>query len=235
PPSKKTRALLAFLVATRAKHSRTELCELLWEGPDDPRAALRWSLTKIRSLLDENGATRLVTAPEAVWFEAAGAGVDLIAVRTAIEPGVPNLAVDALERNADRFRGEFLDGLDLPDCYRYHEWWTAERESIRAVRVAVLSSITERLRQQPEVALPFARARLLVDPFSEAAHISIIQLLAAAGRSREALQQYESCRRMLEGQVGSKPTAALERARMAIATGRSQDSDSLAPVVSPVA
>ena len=48
PPSKKTRALLAYLVATHQAHSRAELCELFWEGPDDPRAALRWSLTKIR-------------------------------------------------------------------------------------------------------------------------------------------------------------------------------------------
>ena len=37
PPSKKTRALLAYLVATHARHSRAHLCELLWEGPDDPR------------------------------------------------------------------------------------------------------------------------------------------------------------------------------------------------------
>src|SRR5215470_5582446 len=51
PPSKKTRALLAYLVATHRPHSRAELCELFWEDPDDPRAALRWSLTKIRQLL----------------------------------------------------------------------------------------------------------------------------------------------------------------------------------------
>ena len=61
PPSKKTRALLAYLVSTTRPQSRAHLCELLWEGPDDPRAALRWSLTKIRPLLDEGGVTRLVT------------------------------------------------------------------------------------------------------------------------------------------------------------------------------
>src|SRR5262249_45155795 len=50
------------------------------------------------------------------------------------------------------------------------------------------------------------------------------------GRTREALQQYESCRRMLEGQLGAKPTAALERARAAIACARASDSDTHAPV-----
>ena len=41
PASKKSRALLAFLVVTARPHLRESLCDLLWLGPDDPRAALR--------------------------------------------------------------------------------------------------------------------------------------------------------------------------------------------------
>jgi DNA-binding SARP family transcriptional activator len=52
PASRKSRALLAYLVATGRAHSRSHLCGLLWDGPDDPRAALRWSLTKLRPLVD---------------------------------------------------------------------------------------------------------------------------------------------------------------------------------------
>lgn len=33
PPSKKTRALLAYLVATGTAHRREQLCDLLWDGP----------------------------------------------------------------------------------------------------------------------------------------------------------------------------------------------------------
>src|SRR5690349_20912281 len=51
PASRKTRALLAYLVLTGRSHLRTTLCELLWPGPDDPRAALRWSLSKLRAAL----------------------------------------------------------------------------------------------------------------------------------------------------------------------------------------
>ena len=40
PASKKTRALLGYVVATGRPHLREKLCELLWPGPDDPRAAL---------------------------------------------------------------------------------------------------------------------------------------------------------------------------------------------------
>src|SRR5712692_10466262 len=76
PPSKKTRALLAYLATSARPQMRAHLCELLWDGPDDPRAALRWSLTKIRPLLDEEGATRLVADHERAWFEPCGASVD---------------------------------------------------------------------------------------------------------------------------------------------------------------
>jgi len=41
PQSKKTRALLAYLALNRGPHRRERLCEMLWEIPDDPRAALR--------------------------------------------------------------------------------------------------------------------------------------------------------------------------------------------------
>src|SRR5450631_2749500 len=59
PASKRTRALLGFLVATEKPESRQNLCDLLWDGPDDPRAALRWSLTKLRPLVNDSNVERL--------------------------------------------------------------------------------------------------------------------------------------------------------------------------------
>ncbi|TGT93006.1 alpha/beta hydrolase, partial [bacterium M00.F.Ca.ET.155.01.1.1] len=51
PPSRKTRALLAYLAVTARQHQRERLCEIFWDIPDDPRGALRWSLSKIRLVL----------------------------------------------------------------------------------------------------------------------------------------------------------------------------------------
>ena len=50
PPSKKTRALLAYLCLQPRRFSRDQLCQLLWGVPDDPRGSLRWSLSKLRRL-----------------------------------------------------------------------------------------------------------------------------------------------------------------------------------------
>src|SRR4051794_18889496 len=82
PPSRKTRALLGYLVATGRPQRRERLCPLLWELPDDPRGALRWSLSKLRGLLDDpGGATRILADRDSVAFTAAGAVCDLDGLR----------------------------------------------------------------------------------------------------------------------------------------------------------
>src|SRR5262249_19952538 len=157
------------LVATRRPHSRDHLCELFWEGPDDPRGALRWSLAKIRSLLGDAESEHLIADRERIVFDPAGAVVDLISVDQDVRLDLEAGSTEALTRAAGCFRGEFLDGADLPACYRYHEWWVAERESLRGLRMRILSVLVERLRGQPESALAYARVRVQIDPFSEAA------------------------------------------------------------------
>src|SRR5215212_1304242 len=81
PPSKKTRALLAYLVATGRPHRRERLCELLWDVPDDPRGALRWSLSKLRPLVNDPGTVRLQAEGDTVALRADDIHVDLFALR----------------------------------------------------------------------------------------------------------------------------------------------------------
>lgn len=213
PPSKKSRALLAYLVATGRPHLRETLCDLLWEGPADPRAALRWSLTKIRPLLDQEGTTRLVADNDRVGFEARSAMVDLSVVRALLRPDPAAATTEALQDAAALFRGAFLEGLDLPHCYHFHAWCAAERDAVRTLQDAVLSRLIERLRDCPQEALRYARERLLLDPFSEEAHACLVRLLGAFGRRREALEQYESYRLLLEREFGSRPSPKLEAIR----------------------
>src|SRR5688500_13651288 len=53
PASRKTRALLGYLAAEARPVRRDRLCHLFWEVPDDPKGALRWSLSKLRGVLGE--------------------------------------------------------------------------------------------------------------------------------------------------------------------------------------
>ena len=69
PASRKARALLAFLVATGRPHRRERLCELFWDLPDDPKAALRWSLSKLRKVVDAPERPRIIADRERVYFD----------------------------------------------------------------------------------------------------------------------------------------------------------------------
>src|SRR5712691_6772409 len=81
PPSKKTRALLAYLAVTARPHSRDRLCAMFWAVPDDPRAALRWSLSRLRPLIDEPDCRRIIADRENVGLDLGHVTVDISTVR----------------------------------------------------------------------------------------------------------------------------------------------------------
>src|SRR5262249_37863677 len=60
PRSRKTRALLAYLAVTGQPQSRERICEMFWDVPDDPRGSLRWSLSKLRQILNHAGTNSVV-------------------------------------------------------------------------------------------------------------------------------------------------------------------------------
>src|SRR5882672_12434018 len=60
PPSRKVRALLAYLAMAGRPISREKLFELLWDVADDPRSELRWCLSKLRPLVDGPTTKRLI-------------------------------------------------------------------------------------------------------------------------------------------------------------------------------
>ena len=167
PPSKKTRALLAYLAVTGRPHRRERLCELLWDVPDDPRGALRWSLSKIRDLIDEPGSTRIVADREIVAFAAGGAEIDLLDLRKLVRRGlkaapiadlveaeewfaVPCSKVSICQRTWPSKLGCWLSGRrpdvrQLPLCAH---WWsaspTAPKGRWRMRDLGWISSLTTR-------------------------------------------------------------------------------------------
>jgi pimeloyl-ACP methyl ester carboxylesterase/DNA-binding SARP family transcriptional activator len=193
PASKKTRALLAYLALTGRPHRRDRLCEVLWELPDDPRAALRWSLTKLRPLVNDGAAARLVADRERVALQTAGLDIDLRALEARLEqePGVdePRLDepdLDELVAIAEQLAEPLLDGLDLPNQELFQHWLVAEREETARLRIRVL----ERLARHPDLtadrALKWSRSWLEADPFNSHAGAHVIAQLKQVGRDAEA-------------------------------------------------
>ena len=212
PPSKRTRALLGYLVASGASHLRQSLCDLLWDGPDDPRGALRWSLSKLRGVTDDELHPRLHADREHVAFLAHGAEIDIAQAQALLDGGVADATIDALEAAAALLQGEFLDGLDLPACHRFHHWCMSERERYGIMRRQVLGALAERLRDDPARALPHARALVSADPLSESAHATLIQILTRSGRHQDAELHFQRAAELLQHEVGAEAAETLRAA-----------------------
>src|SRR5262245_7851049 len=144
PASRKTRALLAYLALTARPQRRDRLCEVLWDVPDDPRAALRWSLNKLRPIVNDAACERLVADRERVALQTADVEIDLRAIEARLDAAETVAELSAL---VDRLAEPLLEGLDLPHQPAFQRWLEAERREVFGWRARAL----ERLAQHPDL------------------------------------------------------------------------------------
>lgn len=150
PQSKKTRALLAYLAIVGRSQRREHLCRLFWEVPDDPRASLRWSLHKIRQITNTPDDERLTADNHAVLLDPQAVDLDFQTVEAHRPVELDTLDRRRLESLAAAFRGEFLEGLDLPRCPKFEAWRLYHRDRALRLRIAILRRLVDRLRDEPE-------------------------------------------------------------------------------------
>lgn len=148
PASRKARALLAYLVLTQRPHRRERLCELFWDLPDDPKAALRWSLTKLRKVVDRPDRPRILADRLRVHFDSQDVGIDIRDIGLRLRESRLSLKeLESMFRQLDRV---LLDGLGGAGGESYDSWLRAERADAAAARIEVL----RRLAGHEEVSGP---------------------------------------------------------------------------------
>lgn len=184
PASRKVRALFAYLALTPHAVSRTRLCELLWETPDDPRGELRWCLSKIRTLLGEADRARLIAVDDGIRLDLDGCAVDARLLSDLSAAPLAKHATPALQQAAMLCGAELLDGLDFVGSAAFGGWLTAQRLQLRDAQIALLHE----LLQRADAGDPFAHfARLMqLAPFDLKAHAQLLGVLLRSGRVREA-------------------------------------------------
>ena len=129
PASKRSRALLAYLAFTARPHRRDRLCEVFWEIPNDPKGALRWSLSKIRPLVNDADTERLQADRERVSLVSSDISIDLHQLKADSQRN--DLSIAELESLLQQSQQPFLQGLDLPDQSLFQDWLTAERNELQ--------------------------------------------------------------------------------------------------------
>ncbi len=208
PASRKTRALLGFLLSSDTRRTRSELCDLLWEEAEDPRAALRWSLSKLRHAL---GPDVLQADRNTVGLHYGLCDIDSLTVTNAAIR-LSDISSDELINLETHFRGEFLNGLEMPACYRFYEWCQAERAHLGNLRETILTTLCLQFRDKPERALVYHHKLAAINPLDETHHVQIVGLLMSLGRSTEAVAQADQCRKILSSELGIEPSDLLAAA-----------------------
>jgi DNA-binding SARP family transcriptional activator/pimeloyl-ACP methyl ester carboxylesterase len=198
PKSRKTRALLAYLILSGRRHRRERLCDLLWDIPDDPRGSLRWSLSRLRSLVEEPGHERIIADREYVSFDPMGTNIDLFEIRRELAGSAATLPTERLLELAGQFRGELLEGLAIPDHRDFDAWLLTERETARRTRASLLHVLVSRLEAEGhQKVVQHARDLVEADPYSVSAHATLIRVLSSSGHREEAQRQHEVSMREL--------------------------------------
>lgn len=195
--SRKARDLLKVLVAWRRVVTREQLMELLWPETDPVKSGKRLSvqLSGLRDVLrsPQNGeAGLLVTEGNVVRLDLTQVTVDveqfLAHATSALDAhrGADPDAVELLRAAEAEYTGGFLE--ENPQ-----EWAAAVAEEVRAVHIALLRALMERLRETGDVdgAVRCALKLLEQDGYDEQAHLALIRTHVGAGHHGEAKRRYQ--------------------------------------------
>lgn len=237
--TRKEIALLVYLACTGKEHSREALADLLWDdrAPEQALSNLRTVLSHLKRDLGPY----LITTRESVMFDwQTGCWLDVGAFQEELatiggvwkeKTQLGRSVAEGLTRALDLYQGDFLAGFYLRAASRFEEWVALQRELLRREAGEGLSALVDYYLQAKRYAAGIeAAGRLLaLDSLNEAAYRQMMTLLAFDGQRGAALAQYETCRLILNQELGVEPgsetTALYEQIQ----------ADELAPVVTAAA
>jgi DNA-binding SARP family transcriptional activator len=186
PASRKVRAILAYLALAPRATSRRRLCALFFETASDPRAELRWYLSKLRGVV---GPDCLGNDEEVVRLDLSDDDVDACIVQRALRSKPDSLEPARARELYELFRGEFLEGLEIDHCPEFMGWVLAQRRRFRAWRLDLLERLVRSSPDDP--AFGYIEKWLEIAPFDIRAHEHMFAALARRERFRERDEHLE--------------------------------------------
>ncbi len=181
PASRKVRAVFAFLALSPRAVGRSQLCDLVWDVPNDPRGELRWCLSKLRRVLDDPGRKRIETAADTVALHLDDCFVDTAAVEAAVKDGLDTLSLERLVSLSRLFSGEFLDGLEVDRSPQLNTWLVGQRRRYRSLHIDIVQSLVRRLPAHSDELSEHLETWLRLAPYDVRPHIALLTTLAERG------------------------------------------------------
>ncbi len=201
--SEKELLLLCYLACNSGEHGRSQLAGMLWGEMSEERARanLSTAIYNLRKRLPDalkiTRKTVSMKGEKTFWL-------DTIAMREAA-----NEQDSALKTAVAFYRGLFLEGIYPKDAPELESWLQQERERWRLLALTMLDQLSNVQTQTGnwEAAITTLRRLLELEPWREESHRLLMRLLASLGRFNAALVQYETCRTLLQDELGIEPMA----------------------------
>ena len=231
PTSRKVRALTAYLSLAPHAVTRSQLCELLWDVPNDPRGELRWCLSKVRSIVDGPGRQRVDAAADTIRLDLADCFVDAIEIARAAQQGIETLAPERLRELSALFAGDFLEGLEIDRNPVFNGWLIGQRRRFRGCHVALLEHLAASVPD--DEVFGHLETWLQLAPFDPRVHEALLNALARRGRVREGEEHLAATARLFEDE-GLDCTALREMWRAARAARSQEDASPPIATMAPV-
>jgi DNA-binding SARP family transcriptional activator len=200
--------LVAFLALAETPPGRAYVAGTLWPETATARANanLRSSLWRV-----QQACGRLVVASPQRLCLASDVVIDVHSAMTGA-----HRMLDRTDSCDDILSREMLSALSadlLPDCDWYEDdWVVTDRERYHHLRLHALEAMCERLtaaRRYGE-AVQAGLAAVRAEPLRESAHHALIRVHLAQGNRFEAARQYDSCRQLLQRELGVPPSPTLQ-------------------------
>ncbi|MDE3091948.1 MAG: hypothetical protein KGJ80_21455, partial [Chloroflexota bacterium] len=216
----KTSALFAYLALQRLPQPRHKLMGLLWGNLPESSARnnLRHALMHLRREFNPPERSSLIlTEQQTVAFNhQADYWLDVEefeqrrkrASELTADASRPDNRYSLLREAIDLYRGDLLEGLYVDDAPVFEEWLMVERERLRSLALESLQRLVAFYIGWGEydTGLDYARRLLAMEPWLEEAHRQTMRLLALSGQRSAALEQYETCRRVLAEELNAEPS-----------------------------
>ena len=214
-PTRKTRALLAFLAVHASQpHSRGKLAGLLWGDRSEAQArhSLNQALLALRRAALDADVELIESQAETVTLHAERMAIDVARFAALLDQD----PAGALELYA----GPLLDGLTLREA-AFDEWLTDTRRHFHDMACRGHEAIGLRGLQGGDLAAAMAAAQRLVElePLREDAHRLLMRLQYAAGDRNAALQQFMRLKTLLGAELVVEPGAETEQLHRSLREG----------------
>ncbi len=241
----KVRALLAYLAAETGRPLlRDVLAGLLWPDLSNPGALanLRYTLSDLRHVIGDSQANPPFLAithdaiqlnlGSAVWvdvkvFEELISEVENTSQRNqALKPlrlnkDAQSAIIKNLKTAISLHHGPFLEQFSC-NSPTFEEWMLTRREQIHRQLLEGMQQLAEVFAAMGdyEQSIQHSRQLLELEPWDEAAHSLLMHSLARNGQRSAALAQYETCRRLLEQELGVEPSPETQAVYESIRSGK---------------